>query len=231
MLGAGFEAGHAAAPTVIAETSDSPWPARRILHNPAPILLDLEALNQSAPLPAGAWDRPPAQAIVVAIKQQTSDRPAGFLVLGLNPYRVYDAAYAGFVELIAGQLASGIAGARAYQQERRRAEGLAELDRAKTTFFSNVSHEFRTPLTLILGLLDELLSKPDSELPDGGRELLETVQRSGVRLQRLVNTLLDFSRIEAGRTQADYEPTDLSALTVDLASSFQSAMERRGCAL
>jgi GAF domain-containing protein/AmiR/NasT family two-component response regulator len=118
--------------------------------------------------------------------------------------------------------------ARAYEEERRRAEALAELDRAKTAFFSNVSHEFRTPLTLILGPLEDALAEAE-----GGerRDRLELLHRNALRLQKLVNTLLDFSRIEAGRIQASYEPVDLAALTADLASVFRSAVEKAGMRL
>ena len=148
----------------------------------------------------------------------------------MNPYRRYDEACAGFVELVSGQIAAGIANARAYEEERRRAEALTELDRAKTAFFSNVSHEFRTPLTLMLGPIEDILAQPDERDWRQNRELLNVVHRNGLRLQRLVNALLDFSRIEAGRTQASFEPVDLAAFTADLASNFRSAMERAGIA-
>jgi signal transduction histidine kinase len=224
----GFEKGDTAAPAVHTEGGDSPWPADEMLHHPVSRVVDLTALGETFRPPTGWWDKPATQAAIVPIKQQAFDSPAGFLVVGLNPYTVYDSAYAGFVELIAGQVGAAIASARAYEEERHRAEALAEIDRAKTTFFSNVSHEFRTPLTLILGPIEELLEKNDAEIAADGRALLEAAQRSGLRLQRLVNTLLDFSRIEAGRAQACYEPTDLAALTADLASSFRSVMERAG---
>ncbi|MHB8811900.1 MAG: ATP-binding protein [Steroidobacteraceae bacterium] len=107
---------------------------------------------------------------------------------------------------------------------------LAELDTAKTAFFSNISHEFRTPLTLMLGPLEDELADADSR-PTSQRWRLEAAHRNCQRLLKLVNTLLDFSSIEAGRMQARYEPTDLSSLTADLASQFRSAAERAGLAL
>ncbi|BDI18542.1 hypothetical protein ANSO36C_43440 [Nostoc cf. commune SO-36] len=113
----------------------------------------------------------------------------------------------------------------AREQERQRAEALAELDHAKTLFFSNVSHEFRTPLTLSLAPLQDALSDSVNPLTSSQRERLELAHRNSLRLLKLVNTLLDFSRIEADRLKANYEPTDLSSYTAELASVFRSAME------
>ena len=153
--------------------------------------------------------------------------PSGFLVAALNRYRALDEAYRGFVTLVAGHIAAGIGSARSYRAQQRRAEELAELDRAKTTFFSNISHEFRTPLTLILDPVAELRGAP-TDVDERTREELDVVWRNGLRLTKLVNTLLDFSRIEAGRTQARYEPVDLAAVTAELASVFRSAVDRAG---
>jgi len=194
----------------------------------AVMVADVPAALRGA-IAAGAWAQPPRRAAVVPIARPGQERPAGFLVAGLNPFRLYDAACAGFVGLLAGQVAASLASARAQEEERRRAEALAELDRAKTAFFSNVSHEFRTPLTLLLGPLEDLLRHPGTD--DGEREALELAHRNALRLLKLVNTLLDFSRVEAGRVDARFEPTDLSALTAELASTFRSACERAGLAL
>ncbi|MBV8398625.1 MAG: response regulator [Acetobacteraceae bacterium] len=182
-------------------------------------------------LPAGLWRDPVERALVLPLAAASQDAPAGFLVVGVNPRRVLDAGYRGFLDLVAEHVATRMADARAFENERRRADALAELDRAKTAFFSNVSHEFRTPLTLMLGPLEELLSRFGGALPPGCRSLATVAHRNSLRLLRLVNTVLDFSRIEAGRVQALYEPIDLSAFTAELASSFRSACERSGLRL
>lgn len=119
----------------------------------------------------------------------------------------------------------------AREQERQRAESLAELDRTKTLFFSNVSHEFRTPLTLSLAPLQDILSDSTHPLAPVHRERLKLVHRNSLRLLKLVNTLLDFSRIEAGRIEAVYEPTDLASFTAELSSVFRSAIEGAGLQL
>src|SRR5215469_4445645 len=132
------------------------------------------------------------------------------------------------LSVAANQAAIGLASARAYEQERLRAEALAEIDRVKTAFFSNVSHEFRTPLTLMLGPIEEVLREASERLGPEHHQQLLTARRNALRLLRLVNTLLEFSRIEAGRVQAVYEPTELAGLTSEIASVFRSAMENAG---
>jgi signal transduction histidine kinase len=149
----------------------------------------------------------------------------GVLVVGLAPLLLLDEQYRGFLMLVAGHTGTAIASARALESARQRAESLAQLDLAKTAFFSNISHEFRTPLTLMLGPTEDALARPSPSLQGAD---LDTVHRNGLRLLRLVNTLLDFSRIQAGRVDAAFEPTDLAALTKDFAGAFRSAIERAG---
>jgi PAS domain S-box-containing protein len=175
-------------------------------------------------LPVGPWPEPPREAVVVSSQSGMGREAAGLLVAGVNPRERFDERYGSFYELIASQVAAAISSARAYESERRRAEALAEVDRAKTEFFSNVSHEFRTPLTLMLGPLARLLSEADP----GQAPLLETAHRNALRLLKLVNTLLEFSRLEAGRNEAVFVETDLAKLTADLASLFRSAIETLG---
>ncbi|MER6693154.1 SpoIIE family protein phosphatase [Streptomyces minutiscleroticus] len=221
----GIPADHPAAPAVLpADGSGTVWPAAAPARGEA-ALVPLTGTAFTG-LPTGHWPVPPTQALVVPLLRQGSE-PYGFLVAGLNRYRALDEGYRGFVELVAGHIAAGIGSARSYQTQQRRAEELAELDRVKTAFFSNISHEFRTPLTLIMGPVDELrdrYAQADPQL----REELEVIHRNGLRLGKLVNALLDFSRIEAGRMQAGFEPVDLAAVTAELASVFRSAIEKAG---
>jgi len=224
----GATAGDDIAPRVIdLDRENEVWPAPQLLATAAPVTVD-DLAQRFAAIPTGAWDKPARQAVIFPIAQQGQDRPAGFLIAGINPYRPFDAAYSGYVNLLAGQVAAALSSARAYEEQRKQAAALAELDRAKTAFFSNVSHEFRTPLTLMLGPLDELLAKPEGQVTTENRELLTIMRRNGQRLLKLVNTLLDFSRIEAGRVQAVYEPVDLAAYTAELASVFRSAIQKAG---
>ncbi|MGJ5632342.1 ATP-binding protein [Nostoc sp. CALU 1950] len=226
----GIERNHVAVPETVALDSDCVWPFGEVITtHQAKLISDLEVSFSG--LPCGVWQRSPHQAIAVPIAPSGQTGKAGILIAGLNPFRLFDDNYQGFIDLVAAQIAASIANAQAYEEERKRAEALAEIDRAKTVFFSNVSHEFRTPLTLMLGPLEETLVNCATLLPAKEREQLEMVQRNGLRLLKLVNSLLDFSRIEAGRVQASYEPTDLATFTAELASVFRSAVERAGMQL
>jgi PAS domain S-box-containing protein len=219
---------HPAAPAELAVgDAASAWPAAAPARGEA-VVVDLK----NAPftdLPTGDWPEPPAEALLVPLLQRGA-RPYGFLVAGLNRYRPLDDTYRGFVELVAGHVAAGIGSARSYRAQQRRAEELAELDRAKTVFFSNISHEFRTPLTLIMGPLDDLRSRVGATDERAGQDL-EVIRRNGLRLGKLVNSLLDFSRLEAGRMQGRFEPVDLAAVTAELAGVFRSAVDKAGLRL
>jgi len=215
-------------PQEVALNESAAWPFLKVFNTGSgEIVTDLTV--RFGALPGGPWPDSPEAAYVLPIAAPGKIKPTGFLVAGLSPRRVVDADYRSFFDLIAGHVGTAIANARAYQEERKRAEALAEIDRAKTAFFSNVSHEFRTPLTLMLGPLEEALTETRL-LPDV-RERLDVAHRNSIRLLKLVNTLLDFSRIEAGRIEAVYERVDLCELTKELASVFRSAIEKAGLSL
>ena len=204
------------------------WPVEEVLRSGEPVTVS-DVVARFGELPAGGWPAPPAQARVLPLAGEAGGQATGVIVLAASAGHALDEAYESFLSLVAQQTAALVNGAIAYQVQQRRAEELAELDRAKTTFFSNISHEFRTPLTLIMGPVEELRAGA-AAAPPAAREELEVIHRNGLRLGKLVNTLLDFSRIEAGRMEARYEPVDLASFTADLASVFRSAIGRAGLA-
>ena len=158
-------------------------------------------------------------------------QPHAVLAVGCNPYRALDEAYLRFLDLAARQLGIALTDAAAYDAERRRAEAFAELDRAKTRFFENISHEFRTPLTLMMAPLDALLDDPTFDLPADRRADVASARRAVLRLSRLVDTLLEFARAEADELYANLELTDLAQLSSDVASMFRSVVEEAGLML
>jgi signal transduction histidine kinase len=217
----GFPAGHPFAPPHLRLSDESRWPLDAVLRSG-----EARAVHLGSDALVMAGERIET-ALVLPIMRHGETAPVGVLVAGVSPRLILDAAYSDFMGMVASQLGTAIASARALEEAKARADALAELDRAKTAFFSNVSHEFRTPLTLLLGPTEE--AARSGGVLEG--EDLQAVYRNAQRLLKLVNTLLDFSRIEAGRVQALFQPTDLSALTVDLASAFRSATERAGLEL
>jgi Bacteriophytochrome (light-regulated signal transduction histidine kinase) len=179
-------------------------------------------------MPKGAWEIQPKTAIVLPIAQTGVRDPYGSITIGMNPYRLLDEKYRSFFELVADQVATSFSDVRVLEEERKRAQALAEIDRAKTTFFSNISHEFRTPLTLLQGPIEDVMH---SAKDDETRIKLEVAYRNAIRMQKLVNTLLEFSRIEAGRVEGRFQRVDIGTLTEDLASTFRSAIEKAGMQL
>ncbi|KOX14358.1 SpoIIE family protein phosphatase [Micromonospora profundi] len=180
---------------------------------------------------AGLLGHPPADVADVAhvLPVTATNETVGALVVGVNRRLPLSDEYRDFLGLVAAQISRAVGIQRAYEQERARAAELAALDRAKTNFFANVSHEFRTPLTLVLGPLEDMLADPS--MPATYTDRLTVMHRNALRLLKLVNTVLDFSRLESGRLAARYQPTDLAGYTARLASTFRSATDRAGLRL
>lgn len=215
---------NSAAALPVLDIQNSPWPFRNSIGDREPVVVE-DFRERFGAVAGSQWPEFVRTAMVLPVSKPGLEHPYGLLIVGISPRRALDEQYRSFLSLVADHIATGIGNMRAYEEERRRVESLAQLDKAKTQFFSNVSHEFRTPLTLMLAPLEDLIASSN------GREdvdILRLIHRNALRLLRLVNSLLDFSRIEAGRVRASYSPVDLCALTRDLASNFSSLMERAG---
>jgi signal transduction histidine kinase len=214
----GIPAGGEWSPLDIA-LADPRWDLATIAQSGRPQVLEAGSAG------AGSVAGPPERTLIHPILR--AGQCAGFVIAGTSRFAALEGDYRDFFDLVAAQIGTAVTQASAYEEERKRAEALAELDRAKTTFFSNISHEFRTPLTLMLGPLEDLLqgTPPGGRVED--RETLAVIHRNGRRLLKLVNALLDFW-IQAGRHDARYEPSDLGAVTTELAGVFRSAIEQAG---
>jgi PAS domain S-box-containing protein len=204
-------------------TGSQLWPLKEVMEAGQLKVVPLRGLPG---LPSGPAGQRVSEAVVLPVALHGHARPFGVLIAGVNPARRLDPEYRTFYTLVAGHIATAIQNARGVEEEKKRTDMLADLDRAKTTFFSNVSHELRTPLTLILGPLEDEIR--ESVLP---RQRLELAHRNSLRLLKLVNTLLDFSRIEAGRMEPFFEPTDLSSFTAELVGVFRAGIEKAGLRL
>ncbi len=156
-------------------------------------------VEQFGSLPGGPWPESPSVALVLPVAQPGVTLPAGLLVVGVSPRRALDDSYRSFFTLVAGQIATAIANTRALEAERKRAEALAELDRAKSQFLANMSHELRTPLNGILGYAQIL--KKGKTLSDQQKNGLGIIHQCGEHLLNLINEVLDISKIEARKME------------------------------
>ena len=185
---------------------------------------DFDFAGGIEPSPLGT--RRPGRPVLIPLQLTTDSEPAGVLWLGTNPYRRLEPRYRTFLDLVGRQMATVLSDAIAYERGNRMVESLTELDQIKTRFFQNVSHEFRTPLTLMLGELADALSS--DRISGADRERVSAARRAALRLQRLVDSLLDFARADAGRLQPKPVPTDLASFTAELAGMFSSTAEADG---
>ena len=222
-LVAGTGAGDLLAPQQMPLGGRRGWPLAHAEATGEPVLVG----DVGARFEGSDHDPPCRQALVLPLAHP--DGGSSALVLGLSPRRGRDVPYEEFLRLVGAGVALRLGEASTREEERERTERLAALERARTTFFADVSHEFRTPLTLVLAPVEDLLARRD--LPEDLRADLEPVRRNARRLLRLVGTLLDLSQLRAGRLRARFEPVDLAALTEEIAAVFRGAAERGGLAL
>ncbi len=168
--------------------------------------------------------RSPSQALLV-VPLLLEDQIIGSISLRqTHKTRKWTDAEVNLVQVVAAQAALAVQQARLYQKTRQQAERLLEVDRLKTEFFQNISHEFRTPLTLMIGPLESAVN----QIQDLPYEQAQIALRNARRLLRLVNQLLDLQRFDAGRMQPSFRPCNLVDFCEQTIESFQPYCEKKG---
>ncbi len=218
--------GPALAP-LITPMASSIWPLHATLDRGEAQILD-DLATRVPGLDAGPWPQPPRTAMILPVNAAGQrGAPVAVLIAGVSPQTPLDAASRQFFDLLADQVRTLLAAARARRDAHEKLAALTELNRTKDEFFANVSHEFRNPLTLMLLPLEELTGLPG---PHG--EPARMAHRNALRLLRLVNSLLAYAELEQGRAIPAIEKiSDLAALTCDLADVFRPAVQRAGLEL
>ncbi|RIA84037.1 hypothetical protein C1645_832863 [Glomus cerebriforme] len=202
-----FELSHRTGEKYVTKDSLSSWPLHYVTQKNLHITVTLKDKSQ---------------AVLFPVKTSSGGKNVltAIIILGINPHRALDKEYMEFLQLVVGQVCVSLTHGKSREEERKQAEILADLNRQKIMFFQNISHELRTPITLMLSPLDEVISEcaPNTIM----HSHLSMIQRNTRRLLKLVNTLLQFSRIEAGRMDAIYYEVNIGQLTLELASNFES---------
>ncbi len=171
--------------------------------------------------------RSPARALMLVPLMVEDDIIGSISLRQSHCPRVWQTSEIELAQAVAAQAAIAVQQARLYQKTRQQAERLLELDQQKTEFFQNVSHEFRTPLTLMIGPLEAATHQSQGL----SIEASEIALRNSRRLLRLVNQILDLQRLDAGRMQARFRPCALEEFIEQIVQTFRPYCDRKGLQL
>ena len=175
-----------------------------------------------------AWDKLPESAVVLPIGDGAfADTPRGLLILGLNVRSLLDAEHEEWLLSLQSFANASLNSTWARESEQEVLLRNEKMEKAKTAWFQGAAHDLRSPLTLVAGPLDDVMR---TSLNPSQRQLLGLANRNLARIQRLVDSLLDFSRLEAGQMVGHFVPVKLDAFVGELGEIFRPAVERRSIA-
>ncbi|RIB30113.1 hypothetical protein C2G38_2238477 [Gigaspora rosea] len=151
---------------------------------------------------------------------------SAILIFGLNPHRRLDDQYMDFLQSAVNCANTALMYGRSIEEEKKYSNVLADLNHQKDAFFQNISHELKTPLTLIFSPLDELINAcpQDAQM----KSYLQIIRRNTCRLLKLINNFLQFSNVESGRLEAHFCETNISKFTQELVMNFESMAKTLG---
>jgi signal transduction histidine kinase len=206
------------------ERSLTEWPfAQAFTENDMLYIEDASELVQG--FQVRCWEDLPTAAVMFSLTEKGSKTPMAIVIVGLNYRRPFDRQYREWLRLLQSTLLNGLTAVRSTENEAVQQQSARQLDRAKEIFFSNIAHELKSPLTLISGPINDLLDRVTDR---SSKTLLEMAQRNVSRLTRLISSLMDFSRIEAGRLQGRFCSVNVGLVTANLAAMWRSAIEKAG---
>ncbi len=222
----GLPEDHAACPIELNERSL--WPYSQVIESRKAIVVK-DVVKRFGSIFCPSWVERITKAMIVPLfSNQQSSEIIGLFITGLSSWLVYNEEYTSFIDLIGNRICNIVSTIQSYVDQVHRAEELMRIDKAKTQFFTNISHEFRTPLALMLGPLADSLADEANPLNEEQRRRQEMIQSNAPRLLKLVNNVLDFARIEAGRTQLNLVPVNITEVTKNLSGTFQSIIAHAG---
>ena len=195
---------------------------QQLLNTQQPVVID--DLVESAEM--NGFDLPlrePARALLVVPLLSDGQLIGSITLRQTHKFRHWLTSEIDLAQAVASQAAIAVQQSRLYQKTRQQAERLLELDRQKTEFFQNVSHEFRTPLTLMIGPLESVVAQEKALPYDQSAIAL----RNSRKLLRLVNQLLDIQRLDAGRMQSSFRPCNLVEFVNQIVEAFRPYSERK----
>ncbi|EJT46944.1 hypothetical protein A1Q1_04314 [Trichosporon asahii var. asahii CBS 2479] len=204
------------------------WPiARALASRQCVVVHNIGSLIEG--LPVRQWNDLPDTAIIVPMSSESSDHiPPGVMILGLNLYRPLDGEYEDWVQQIRGHLSAALNSAIANEKELKRRIDQEKLDRAKTAWFRGVAQEFRSPLTLISGPLEDLSHEAAKDMDVKQRRKLIMAKKNVFKLEQLVTSLLDFSKIELGKFKIHYFVNNLKFWLRELFDLFKPTISKIG---
>eukprot|EP01117_Protostelium_nocturnum_P014437 TRINITY_DN548_c0_g3_i1.p1 TRINITY_DN548_c0_g3~~TRINITY_DN548_c0_g3_i1.p1 ORF type:complete len:1234 (-),score=445.15 TRINITY_DN548_c0_g3_i1:1945-5646(-) len=188
------------------------------------VQMNLKSFNFPA---CGSWNLPvDLSCVIPLLSSGTENSVVGVLVTGINQHLHFTQEYQDFMKVLGNHISSFVHTFKLREENQKRVKDLSRLDRARTVFFTNISHEFKTPITLTLGPLEDLLNREHSELNPEQYRRVEVTYRNSLRLLKLVNHLLDFNELEGGKLVPKFEQLDISTLTSENCSLFGPACEK-----